>query len=1218
MDDKIREKLKEIIQKEGLSVALKPQYLKKLLSNLPSSQQDKIDALLEMARRRLTWYIIQNQYKKDITKDKFKYLTTQLQKNSNIPEKLAQWAVTSWLEALKKEENVDKKKAATTAPTSIKESNLRSKNEYKKGDKEKYNLIRIYQGIIQSISNSMLSYLHDIEALNKKTANDKKHIQDLRERLKDEISYVERHIKEIGAKVPDVKPKRNYLHVDHPESSTSAYIKVVSEYSSDVCSSKNESAGNRMGCGTFIITFIVSVIIGSIVRHGGIGYFVGVLVFIVLTAIFYTKHFFNGEESYIGFYENVYSARFYLDEWEKKVKSDYEQGKANINQHYGSSIRLSKQRMEEFISKAGLLAAPWSNSIWEDWRPADSLPPFVYIGTLSSTVKIDNEIISVPAILPFSNKKGILVKKGTQDNNAIIRNFLQSVMLRLLATIPPGKLRFTFIDPVGLGENVSALMPLGDYDDSLINSKAWVDPSQIEKRLGEIIEHMENIIQKYLRDEFKTIEDYNIKAGEIAEPYHILVIFDFPVNFSETATRRLVSIVKNGARCGVHTFIVMDTKKPLPYGFNLSDLESTSTIIQTYPGYFNWSDGVYSNFQFNPDYLPKRQEIKHLLETTGIAAKDSMRVEVPFDKLLKLSGLTQDKWWQGSTLRGINIPLGPLGARKIQYLSLGQGTAQHALVVGRTGSGKSNLMHVIITAIALMYSPEEIQLYLIDFKKGVEFKPYASIPLPHARVIAIESEREFGLSVLRGLNEELKRRGDLFRSNSVNNIMEYRQRTHEKMARILLIVDEFQEFFTEDDNCSREAALILDRLARQGRAFGIHILLGSQTLAGAYSLARSTIDQMGVRIALQCSESDSRLILSDDNPAARLLSRPGEAVYNDHSGLVEGNNFFQIALLQNKDQYRYFRSLSKTVDINNQKLPLPIIFEGNEPAQLEKCKPLNNLFKRSAWPTNVNSADAYLGEPIAIQPPVTARFQRQSGGNLLIVTRNEEEGVSMLGSAILSIAAQYQPKNVQFFIVDLSTADQPWADLAEDIEALLPYKIEVLGRRDIRKLLPNLTKEINERLNADKPKNEEIFLILEGMHRARDLRSEEIDFGPSMNTEEKRLISHNLFISLIREGPEVGIHTLAWTDTYSNANRVLDRRTMEEFSMRVAGSMSNDDSLNFLDDSLAAKINKPHRFVFFDEEKPGVLRKFRPYSLPTPDLIKQIGMILGSRQKDER
>src|SRR5207249_903978 len=147
------------------------------------------------------------------------------------------------------------------------------------------------------------------------------------------------------------------------------------------------------------------------------------------------------------------------------------------------------------------------------------------------------------------------------------------------------------------------------------------------------------------------------------------------------------------------------------------------------------------------------------------------------------------------------------------------------------------------------------------------------------------------------LNDELTQRGRRFQDARAPDLTTYRERTKEPTPRIVLIVDEFQEFFTEDDSLSSQAALILDRLVKQGRGFGIHVILGSQSLAGRYMLPRSTMDQIGVRIALQCSEADSRLILSDDNPAARALVRPGHAIYNDKNGLIECNNSFQVAWL---------------------------------------------------------------------------------------------------------------------------------------------------------------------------------------------------------------------------------------------------------------------------------------------------------------------------------
>src|SRR5207302_2109382 len=133
------------------------------------------------------------------------------------------------------------------------------------------------------------------------------------------------------------------------------------------------------------------------------------------------------------------------------------------------------------------------------------------------------------------------------------------------------------------------------------------------------------------------------------------------------------------------------------------------------------------------------------------------------------------------------------------------------------------------------------------------------------------------------------------------------------------------------------AALLLDRLVRQGRAFCLRVLLGSQTLGGAYTLARSTIDQMAVRIALQCSDADGHIILSDDNSAARLLSRPGEAIYNDANGLVEGNNPFQIVWLDDDRREQYLRQIQDLAQHRSlATLREQIVFEGNAPSDVAK------------------------------------------------------------------------------------------------------------------------------------------------------------------------------------------------------------------------------------------------------------------------------------------
>ena len=109
-------------------------------------------------------------------------------------------------------------------------------------------------------------------------------------------------------------------------------------------------------------------------------------------------------------------------------------------------------------------------------------------------------------------------------------------------------------------------MQLTDFDELLMTHRIWTDGSHIEQQLSNLTEHMENVFQKYLRDEFKTIEEFNEKAGEVAEPYRVLVVANYPSGFSERATQRLKSIIQSGPTCGVHTIISVDRKAQMPAG----------------------------------------------------------------------------------------------------------------------------------------------------------------------------------------------------------------------------------------------------------------------------------------------------------------------------------------------------------------------------------------------------------------------------------------------------------------------------------------------------------------------------------------------------------------------------------------------------------------------------------------------------------------------------
>ena len=597
------------------------------------------------------------------------------------------------------------------------------------------------------------------------------------------------------------------------------------------------------------------------------------------------------------------------------------------------------------------------------------------------------------------------------------------------------------------------------------------------------------------------------------------------------------------------------------------------------------------------DASPPKELVDRVIQAIGERARDAMRVEVSFTDLLEAAELPESVWWKSDSRNMVSVPLGPRGASDIQALEIGTGLAHHGLIVGRPGSGKTNLMHVIITSLAIKYAPEELELYLIDFKKGVGFKAYADHSLPHARVIAIESEREFGISVLRGMDKELTRRGELYRkAGNVEKIGDYRNHTGEVMPRIILIADEFQEFFTVEDALSREASLLLDRLVRQGRAFGMHVILGTQTLAGSYGLSRSTVDQMSIRVALQCSEGDSRLILGDDNPGARFLSRPGEAIYNAENGQVQANKLFQVAIFTDKDKESY---LARIRNHRRDDAPArkPIVFEGHLPARLEASEDVAQLLAAEK-PNLRKGISAWIGEPIAIKEPTHARLRRQGGANLAVVTRDEEQGLGVLAGSLATLVSQHPDHACRLVVADYTTADADWSDYFDFFCDEIPHEAKVVRRRQVPDAVKEMLQEVEARHSLGSAPPSNLFFVVAGIQRARELRKDEDDFSSASPADD--------FVKILRDGPEVGIHTLIWADTPASLVRTLGRKALTEFGMRVAGVMSNDDSQTLIDDSSASKIDRPHRMLLFDEEQPGVLEKFRPFAIPPREWVTQL------------
>lgn len=851
---------------------------------------------------------------------------------------------------------------------------------------------------------------------------------------------------------------------------------------------------------------------------------------------------------------------------------------------------------------------------WEAFAPERALAATVPAGVRFGDLRLDLSALGVPlsddpqlapppallepvpAFVPFPERCSVLFRCRDEGRAAGV-SALQALMLRFLTGLPPGKVRFTIVDPVGLGENFAAFMHLADHNEQLVTSKIWTEPRDIEARLADLAEHTASVIQKYLRNQYKSIEEYNRAAGEVAEAYRVLVVANFPANFSPEAAKRLVSLAASGPACGVCVLVSADTRAAMPRDFNIADLEAVSYTSAWKEGRFVPKDAALAPFPPVLDTPPDPATLARLVDRVGKASKDAARVEVPFDYIAP----KPEAIWTASASKGFEVPVGRAGATRKQTFTLGRGTAQHALVAGKTGSGKSTLLHALITNLALQYSPDEAELYLIDFKEGVEFQWYATYALPHARVVAIQSEREFGLSVLQRLDGILRERGEKFRGAGTNDLAGYRAaRPNEKTPRILLVIDEFQAFFTEDDKLAQEAALLLDRLVRQGRAFGMHVLLGSQTLGGAYSLARSTIDQMAVRVALQCSDADAQLILSKDNTAARLLSRPGEAIYNDQNGLTEGNDPFQVVWLAEE---RREQLLSEIHARAGDRWPAPLVFSGNSAADVAANRP---LARHVAHALPVKVPVVWLGDPVAIKEPTAAAFRAQGGANLLMIGQSEDAARALFASALVSLAAQLGGANAT--LVDGTPDDADEADHLRKFAEQLPGA-RFATRQEVPAALAELTAEIEKRQKGEAERTPR-FLFVFGVHRFRELRKADEDFGFGRRGEREASPAERL-ATILKDGPLQAVHAIVWCDSLVNLNRAFDRPLAREFALRVLFQMSATDSSTLMDSPAASKLGR-HRALFLQEEQERP-EKFRPYGWPPAGWFGEVCAALRAR-----
>jgi S-DNA-T family DNA segregation ATPase FtsK/SpoIIIE len=393
---------------------------------------------------------------------------------------------------------------------------------------------------------------------------------------------------------------------------------------------------------------------------------------------------------------------------------------------------------------------------------------------------------------------------------------------------------------------------------------------------------------------------------------------------------------------------------------------------------------------------------------------------------------------------------------------------------------------------------------------------------------------------------------------------------------------------------------------RQGRAFGMHVILGSQTLGGAFTLARATLGQMVIRVALQCNEADSYLILDDTNPAARLLTRPGEGIYNDNAGAPEGNHPFQIVWLPDEVRDSYLDKVAVKVKESGREFSTPVVFEGNAPADVAENDLLRKMLKAESVERQ-GAVSAYLGAPNSIKGPTEAVFQRQSGSNLIVVGQREEATMAMLAVSMISLSSQFPKGAAKFVLLDGSPPESSEKAYMERVVGVIPHEVITPKYSELGEVMGELEADmkIRDEGGGGVALSPRVFVLIHGLQRFKKLRFEE-DFSFSLDDDDDKAANPGTALNnLILEGASAGLHIIATCDTLNNVNRSLSRKALTEFEMRVIFQMSANDSATLIDSPKGGDLGLNRALLYNEQE--GYLETFRPYALPPFEWIEKAG-----------
>jgi DNA segregation ATPase FtsK/SpoIIIE, S-DNA-T family len=500
-----------------------------------------------------------------------------------------------------------------------------------------------------------------------------------------------------------------------------------------------------------------------------------------------------------------------------------------------------------------------------------------------------------------------------------------------------------------------------------------------------------------------------------------------------------------------------------------------------------------------------RQVAPYRLSAQTAAADQPLEKSMELPDLLGIGDAaavdTRVTWRPKPNRERLRIPLGVSPDGGVIELdikeSAQEGMGPHGLLIGATGSGKSELLRTVVASLAIMHSSEELNFVLVDFKGGATFASLDVLPHTSAVITNLSDELPLVDRMQAAVAGEMVRRQELLRAaGNYVSLFEYEKArmAGEPLAplpSLLIICDEFSELLTAKPDFIDLFVMI----GRVGRSLGVHLLLASQRLEEGRLRGLDT--HLSYRIGLRTfSAVESRVVLGVPD-AYELPSGPGHGYLKaDTQTLLR----FRAAYVSGP--YRPVRGgrgparsaalvQGQIVPYTTGFIPIPEAPEEpvveeieEEPVEVGKATSMLDVIVEKLRGQGVPAHQVWLpplGEPpgltdllgeltidqrrglVAAGWPGVGRLiapvgivdrpfeQRRdpfavelegSAGNVVIVGGPQSGKSTMLRSLLCSLALTHTPGEVQFFCLDFGGGS-----LRGLVD--LPHTSGVAGRRDI-------------------------------------------------------------------------------------------------------------------------------------------------------------------------